>query len=65
MEEILRFFPITIGLHQRHDLNPYHFALVMNKLAKYIQVEAGWFILFAHITIVGETEERVNTKNEI
>ena len=56
-------FPIDIGLHQGSVLSPFLFAIVMDKLARGIQDEIPWCMLFADdIVLIDETRQGVNTK---
>ena len=51
-------FPITIGVHQGSTLNPFLFAIVMDKITKSIHEDIPWCMLFADdIVLIGETKE--------
>ena len=57
---------ITIGLHQRSELSPFLFVIVMDELARAIQYEIPWCMLFADdIVLVDETRAGVNAKLEL
>ena len=59
-------FFITIGLHQGSALSPFLFFIVMDELARAIQDEIPWCMLFADdIVLVDETRVRVNAKLEL
>jgi len=58
-------FSITIELHQASALSPFLFAIVMDELARAIQNQISWCMLFANdIVLVDEMRARVNTKLE-
>ena len=57
---------ITIGLHQESASSLFLFAIVMDELARAIQDEILWCMLFAYdIVLIDETRAGVNTKLEL
>jgi hypothetical protein len=59
-------FLIRIGLHQGSSLSPYLFALVMDKVARDIQGDIPWCMLFTDdVTLIDESQEGVNMKQEL
>ena len=59
-------FSITIELHQGSTLSLFLFVIVMNELARAIQNEIPWCMLFADdIILVDKTRARVNVKLEL
>jgi hypothetical protein len=59
-------FLIRIGLHQGSSLSPYLFALVMDKVARDIQGDIPWCMLFTDdVTLIDESREGVNMKQEL
>ena len=57
-------FPVNIGLHQVLTLNPFLFAIVMDKLTKGIQ-KIPWCMLFMdYIVLIDENIVGVNVKLE-
>jgi len=54
-------FSIDIGSHQGSVLSPCLFTIVMNELAKRIQNEALWCMLFADdIILINESKNGIN-----
>ena len=58
-------FKVKIGLHQGSALNPFLFAVIMNRLADEVRREPPWTMLFADdIVICEETREEVEQRLE-
>ena len=51
---VTKDFPISIGLHQRSTMSPYHFTLALDVLTEYIQHPMPWCMLFADDIILVE-----------
>jgi hypothetical protein len=59
-------FPINIWLHQGSVLNPYLFALVMDKVTRNIQDGIPWCMLFTDdVVFVDESRTEVDQKLEL
>ena len=60
---LTKYFPISIGLHQRLALSPNLFALVMDVLTRHLQEDVPWCMFFADdifLLIRLERELKVN-----
>ena len=58
-------FKIKIGLHQRSVLNPFLFAVIMDRLTDEVRRKPTWTMLFADdIVIYEETREEVEWRLE-
>ncbi|KAH0456366.1 hypothetical protein IEQ34_014273 [Dendrobium chrysotoxum] len=63
---LIKYFPISVGLHQGSALSPYLFALVMDVLTRHLQEDVPWCMLFADdILLVDKTREGVEGKLEL
>ncbi|KAH0466342.1 hypothetical protein IEQ34_006445 [Dendrobium chrysotoxum] len=63
---LTKYFPISVGLHQRSALSSYLFALVMDVLTRHLQEDVPWCMLFADdILFVDKTREGVEGKLEL
>ena len=59
-------FEVTVGLHQGSVLSPFLFALIMDCIAREVQREAPWDMLFADdVVVCSETMEEVEQRLEI
>ena len=58
-------FKIEVGLHQGSALNPFLFAMVMNRLTDEVRQESPWNTMFADdIVICSESKEQVDRSLE-
>ena len=58
-------FKIKVGLHQRSELSPFLFAVIMNRLTDEVRREPPWTMLFVDdIVICKETSEEVERRLE-
>ena len=58
-------FKVKVGLHQGSALNPFLFAMIMDRLTDEVRREPPWTMLFAdHIVICEETREEVEQRLE-
>ncbi|GJW21599.1 retrovirus-related pol polyprotein LINE-1 [Tanacetum coccineum] len=59
------FFLVEVGLHQGSEINPYLFALILDKLLKGIQEDIPWWLIFADdIVFVSESAKGLNNRLE-
>ena len=58
-------FKVEVGLHQRSALNPFLFAVIMDRLMDEVWREPPWTMLFADdIVIFQETRKEVERRLE-
>ena len=63
--ETTESFKVKVGLHQGSALNPFLFAVIMNRLTDEVRREPPWMMLFADdIVICKETREEVEQRIE-
>ena len=58
--EMTEGFKVEVGLHQGSTLNPFLFAMVMDRLNDEVRQESSWNMMFADdIVICSESKEQV------
>ncbi|KAI0497712.1 hypothetical protein KFK09_020946 [Dendrobium nobile] len=63
---LIKYFPISVELHQGLALSPYLFALVMDVLTRHLLEDVSWCMLFTDdILLVDKTREGVEGKLEL